>query len=222
MTKFEIKRIKPPVEPQDFEKEVDWLIPASDHGISYGSEDGSRWDWVVSHQYKYFNHVKQFRTAIQAGGCVGLYPYLLGKKFTTVYTFEPHPTSFFCLNLNCQLPNVYKFQAALSNRCGTIDMDLVPDHVGISKVKDGSVGSTLTLSIDSFGLNDVDFICLDCEDSEAKVLAGAAETIRRCRPVITLENANHHDKKIEWMELGYREADTSKSDTILVPSEWIS
>jgi len=218
---FKVKSIPSQDELQDFEKEVNWIIPESDEGISYGrAQDGCRGDWVYHHQYKFFNYSKQYRVAVQAGGCLGLYPYVLAKKFAVVYTFEPTPVSFHCLVNNCQLENVFKFQAALGDHCGTTSLEVPQTHVGGTKVRDDVQGYIPILTLDSLNLSDVDLIVLDCEEYEDRVLAGAINTINRWKPVITMENATNGNKKQIWEGLGYREIDHSVSDTILVPNEW--
>jgi len=46
----------------------------------------------------------------------------------------------------------------------------------------------LVKTIDSFNINDVVFIKIDVEGMEYKVLVGAQETIKRCKPIIVFEN----------------------------------
>ena len=42
----------------------------------------------------------QHRTAIQAGGNAGMYPVELANHFSRIFTFEPEPLNFFCLERN--------------------------------------------------------------------------------------------------------------------------
>lgn len=219
---FIVKSVPEQVDTQDFEREVNWIMPDSDNGISYGYHTtGSRGDWVASHQHKIFKYCKQFRVAIQAGGCIGLYPYLLAKRFNIVYTFEPTPESFFCLVNNCQIPNVFKFQAALGDHCGTTSIEIARSHLGSTTIRDDVTGYIPLISLDSLNLSDVDLLMLDCEEYEDRVLKGAINTIKRWQPVITIENAHAANKKAVWeSELGYHEIDQSVSDTILVPQNY--
>ena len=46
-------------------------------------------------------------------------------------------------------------------------------------------------TLDSFGLQNVDYIKLDVEGFELFVLEGARETLLRCRPVVTVEQKAH-------------------------------
>lgn len=45
----------------------------------------------------------------------------------------------------------------------------------------------VTERLDAFGLANVDFLKLDCEGAELDVLVGATETLRRSRPLISIE-----------------------------------
>ena len=69
-------------------------------------------------------------------------------------------------------------------------------------------GETVPLCmLDGFQLERVDFIKLDVEGFEAKVLEGAANTIERCRPIMYIEN-DRAEKSAELIQrlfdMGYR------------------
>jgi hypothetical protein len=49
-------------------------------------------------------------------------------------------------------------------------------------------------TLDSFSLPNVSFIKIDCEGYEPFILAGAEQTIKKCRPVILMENKNYSKK----------------------------
>jgi len=49
-----------------------------------------------------------------------------------------------------------------------------------------------TIALDSLDLNDVTAIKIDVEGAEAEVLLGARETLRRCRPVLSVEIEERH------------------------------
>lgn len=53
---------------------------------------------------------------------------------------------------------------------------------------DAKLTEIRTLTIDSFGLAPLDLIKIDVEGMELEVLAGAAQTIGRCRPIILVEH----------------------------------
>lgn len=153
---------------------------------------------------------KQHRTAIQAGGNVGLWPMRMARSFELVLTFEPEPVSRAVLAENvATLTNVSVRAEALGESHGACGISR--RSLGSHNVTDGA--SVDIITIDSLGLYDVDLIQLDIEGYELRALRGAVETIRRCRPVIQVElrgfTAKYGDSDealIAFLaELGYRE-----------------
>jgi FkbM family methyltransferase len=145
------------------------------------------------------------RTVIQAGGNQGMYPRLLADRFEKVFTFEPDPLNFFCLTQNCQKTNIVKFQAALGSGFGSVSMNR-PNrgNTGEHNVRPGS--DFPLVPIDAFGFQEVDLIMLDVELAELPALQGATETIKRCGPVIIVENGDRPPLVEFLVSLGYKMA----------------
>ena len=137
---------------------------------------------------------------IQAGGNFGIYPVLYTEFFQTVYTFEPDPLNFFCLNLNCQHENIIKINTALGDINGNCKMVIPsPVNLGMNQIKkcEESTNSIPIVTIDSFQFNDVKLIQLDLEGYEYEGILGAIETINKHKPLIILETtkeASHFEK----------------------------
>ncbi len=171
-------------------------------------------------------HCRKFRVVVQAGGNCGVWPEKLGKRFDTVYTFEPDPVNFRCLCANAPAENIYKFNAALGCKHGGVDLVRDPKRVGAHYVKgDGPIP---TMRIDDLMLDVCDLIYLDIEGYEWFALAGAVDTIHRCRPVIVLEDKKSSERydiregaAVERVQdkLGYKIAARTHRDVILVPGE---
>ena len=53
-------------------------------------------------------YVKNKNIMIQAGGNCGFLLSQFVEHFDTIYTFEPDPVNFYCLNQNITSPNVIK------------------------------------------------------------------------------------------------------------------
>jgi FkbM family methyltransferase len=139
--------------------------------------------------YNISKFVKNKDVVLQAGGNVGFYVKKYANVFNTVYTFEPEPLSFKCLNLNITNPNVFKFQACLGDTHECVNLFNACDTLGHggSHVT-GKGGLTPTFLIDDLNLTVCNLIHLDIEGYEKKALTGGIETIKRCRPVIVIEN----------------------------------
>ena len=157
---------------------------------------------------------------VQAGGAVGRWPIALAEMFEQVYTFEPDPLNFACLVRNAAALNILKYQAALGQSAELIHMEpMEADNAGAGEVIPG--GRTPTITIDSLALTDVDFMQLDVEGSEEKVLRGAAKTIKRDRPVLMLEFGNVaqaiKDSLAKYLEeIGYRHVGNVSRDKVFV------
>lgn len=122
---------------------------------------------------------------VQAGGNCGLFVKKYAELFDVVYTFEPDPINFYCINMNVTEPNVFKYQACLGYKHETVDITRTFKDVGSTHVK--GKGMIPTLMIDDLGLQRCDLIHLDIEGYELNALKGAIETIKRCKPIIALE-----------------------------------
>lgn len=173
-----------------------WLMPAKDRGF-------------VGDQHTLFDlddHVlpecKSRRSAVQAGAGIGMWPARLSGFFENVYTFEPNPELFYCVVRNAPQKNIHKFQAALGDAQGCVDMSwgFSRNNYGGYYVTD--TGPIPSMSIDDLGLEDVDLIMVDIEGREWAALRGALKTIRRCNPVIVFES-----KEATVRKFGYQLAD---------------
>ena len=134
-----------------------------------------------------YTHMNQFRTVIQAGGNIGVYPATMAKQFERVITVEPDTVNYQALLLNVAgHDNIDHAQAAFGDKHGTASVDHVyPNNIGAHQLKAGT--DVKVIRIDSFGVNDCDFIQLDIEGYEHLALLGAEKTIKKTYPVITLE-----------------------------------
>jgi FkbM family methyltransferase len=113
-----------------------------------------------------------------------------------VVAFEPQPVLHQILSANLVLnniPNVLTYAMALGNCEGECLIPVLdysaPGNfggIGMDMVEEGE--AVPMGKLDDFHLDRVDFIKLDVEGFESKVLEGAAETIARCRPIMYIEN----------------------------------
>ncbi len=142
------------------------------------------------------------RIAIDVGANKGIYTLALSALAREVHAFEPNP--LMVARLQRGIPaNVRLHHLALSDRAGEATL-AVPrtskgrlGHVGGSLRSDKAVADTEKFSVrserlDALNLNDLGFIKIDVEGFEEQVLAGAAGTLARERPVIQIELEERH------------------------------
>lgn len=173
--------------------ENNWWWPKDD-GID--KNDGSEtkqscWNYMLSQPdlpLLLSDHVENKNVVVQAGGNCGFYVKQYAEIFQTVYTFEPDPVNFYCLNLNVTEENVFKIQACLGASRGTVGLDNYLPDVGATHVK--GEGKVPVFLIDDLNLSACDLIHLDVEGFELFALQGAKKTIELFKPVICFE---HHD-----------------------------
>jgi FkbM family methyltransferase len=124
------------------------------------------------------------RTAVQAGGNMGLWPMKMATVFERVLTFEPEPVSLRYMKANLILfDNVEVREEALGATNGYCSIER--RSLGSHRVVEGN--TTLRIPLDVLGLDDVDLLQLDTEGYELEALRGAVETIKRSHPIIQVE-----------------------------------
>lgn len=177
--------------------------------------------------------VTDHSVVVQAGGACGVFPYMLAEHFRTVYTFEPDDLNFRCLSINTvELgTRIRLFRAALGAHEGNGELwDMPHEHenAGATQFVESEFGPVPMVTIDSLALSRCGLIYLDIEGYEPEAIAGAKETIRRCRPVICIEEKGlcelygHKRTDVEeWLldEFGYRAAMRVHNDIVFVPPE---
>ena len=135
-------------------------------------------------------YLKEKKVCVQAGGNVGVFPRELAKEFECVYTFEPHPKNYECLEKNCPEENIFMQKAALGNDHSLIEVGVsrpdLKNNCGAYQVL--GEGDIPTVMIDDLHLPACDLIYLDIEGYELMALQGAYETIKKFHPVIVVEN----------------------------------
>jgi FkbM family methyltransferase len=165
-------------------KDNKWVWPIIDENSWPGQNEHVD---LVNHILPY---VKDKNIMIQAGGNCGFILSTFVEHFKTIYTFEPDPVNFYCLNQNVTAPHVFKMQACLGENNETVNVQQLI-RTGrlhdIGGVHVNGVGSTPTVIIDNLNLPGCDLIQLDVEGYELKALSGAIETIKKYKPIICVE-----------------------------------
>jgi FkbM family methyltransferase len=145
---------------------------------------------VRDRSMQYVNH---HRVALDIGANVGLWSRDLCKKFVTVLAFEPVAMFRECLIQNVTAGNLQVKDFALGDQRTTATMVITNGNTGHTHINPNSIGhgNTEVWRLDDLDLDVVDYIKMDCEGFEYRVIQGAKETIRRCRPVLVVEQKPH-------------------------------
>jgi len=143
---------------------------------------------------------KSFRTAVDVGAHCGLWAYNLAHRFNVVHAFEPIATHRQCFERNVDMPNVHLHAVALGEQLANVGMFTAPSSSGDSIVS--GEGDIPMRRLDEFDLQDVDFCKLDCEGYELYALRGGEETLKRCKPVVCVEQKPGKAQQFGLKEIG--------------------
>lgn len=142
-------------------------------------------------------------TVLDIGSNFGYYGLLAAEKAGSsgrVIAFEPYPPNRVQLQRNLELNQMDWVEVedrALSDATGTVSFIIPPDScLGVGRIaaNDGIRGQRVeveTLPLDAFAtaanLEALDFVKLDVEGAEARVVRGGWETLKRFQPAMLVE-----------------------------------
>lgn len=165
--------------------------------------------------------LKPGAVVVEAGANIGAHTVPLARACAPgrLYAFEPQQPVFqaLCANLVANgITNVTALPEACGEAEGRVRMPAIdygaPQNFGSVAVLDADSpmpGHEVRLTtIDGLNLAACRLIKIDVEGSEPRALRGAAETIRRCRPVLYVENlvAEQQQEVISLIDgFGYRQ-----------------
>ncbi len=136
-------------------------------------------------------------SAIDVGAHIGSYTLRLAKRFRNVRAFEPSPIHSKVLRLNVKLNNLHNVfveEVALSDVNGVMPLyirrggatSLDPSHYGLRYDK---MHFVTTVRLDDFHSKfaRLDFVKIDAEGLEYRILNGGRKMISQFRPVMAIE-----------------------------------
>jgi FkbM family methyltransferase len=153
--------------------------------------------------------ISEEANVIDAGSNIGTHSLLFSKsiKRGSIFAFEPQSLIFSILQNNITLNNcvnIFPYKFALSdidNKVISMDPFLYLDqntnngNLSLSNLPFSTGDLSITKRIDSLKLPKINFIKIDVQGSELKVLNGAINTIFSDRPIIFIEIEELHLKK---------------------------
>jgi FkbM family methyltransferase len=211
------------------------LLPLDDIAFSkFAIVNNGRLDGWGEHEFNIVsNHLSNKRTCLDIGAHVGLTSLRYSKHFTNVHAFEPFHHEMLQENVkHCDNVTVHPF--AVDEQEGETIFYIHPTNSGSGFTKgegttylyDGryrpsesdrpggrfeSIAPVIvpTRSIDSYNFQDVDFVKIDVEGNNIPVLLGMINTLKRCKPVIQIEDSTYPPTNTTanqmLLDLGYTE-----------------
>lgn len=186
-----------------------WLPDHEQHLLAYATQEG--WTYQKHKLDAAMLFCRKRDVAVDVGGHCGIWAREMGKLFGHVHSFEPVKDHRDCYELNQPAKNYTLYPFALGEK---------PSRMGTFTSK-GSSGDTWLVpgdevevrTLDSFNL-DPDFLKIDTEGHELFVLKGGIETLKRCWPVVIVEQKPGHASRnfglkdteaVDWLRaLGYK------------------
>ena len=164
----------------NIEKINDLWLPSDDAQIEQWREKGvpHMQDKCLKSFLKYCeSQNKKFKRVLDIGAWCGTWSIAMEKYIRNIDAFEPNKTNFACLE-----KNVARFSDRIkSNRVAIGDKDgliSLTDETATQNTRiKNDEGETPMHTVDHFNYSDVDFIKIDVEGYEMRVLEGAKKTI---------------------------------------------
>jgi hypothetical protein len=152
--------------------------------------------------------------ALDVGANIGNHSIFLTKFFKDIYAYEPNPTTFMMLELNCQLlkrsvnlERIHCRNYALGDMDGYTEMELNRKNMGSARLipgtytpiarKDESSPTVHVKKLDDIVElvdKDIRLIKIDVEGHELNVLRGASRILNRQKPIVIFEQQQHSDE----------------------------
>jgi FkbM family methyltransferase len=170
-----------------------WLPLGEKHLVEMMSPKAKRFTRLPDGRASYQRHkylaalpfVKQRKVFVDIGAHVGLWSMQAVLDFEKIVAFEPHPLHANLYEHNMQGQKYTLHRVALGDRKDSIALKGEPGSSGDTHV--AGPGDIQMRTLDSYRLRRIDLLKIDTEGYELPILKGAVETLKRCRPVIVVE-----------------------------------
>ena len=173
-----------------------WFPDAESHFpkmLKKSTDRGGPAEYQYQVRDRSMTYVKQRGVALDIGANVGLWSRSLCKNFRTVLAFEPVSMFRECLLRNVVADNLQVKDFALGDKQTRATMIITEGNSGHSHLDPNTLGTgdVQVVKLDNLNMEDVDYIKIDCEGYEYRVLQGAEQTVKRCRPIMVIEQKPH-------------------------------
>jgi len=165
-----------------------WWLPDTDTDFDRWILDGN---YQKEHRDGILSFLKkqgcEFNNCLDIGAHVGFWLKDLQNAFGMVYAFEPISDVRECLKKNVEKDNYLLFDFGLGDKNEKVMVNYIPEETGNTYVSDQGNREIEIRRLDEIKLPKIDYIKIDAEGYEIKVLQGAEGLITRDEPFIHVE-----------------------------------
>lgn len=173
-------------------------VPGTDFWVVKGDTHLGLWAKQKGHivtdpnVFKFLKpHIGHCKVVFDVGANIGDHTRQYLDWGMEVFAFEPHPLTYQCLAHNC--PEAICYRLAASDKEETLRFTHL-DNVGASRIRPDGEIEVKAFPLDDFTsddcyapFSDPDFVKIDVEGHEPRVIAGMIETLKRAKPIIYVE-----------------------------------
>lgn len=161
-----------------------------DSHISKWVEEEGRLDHDQNALPKILVHINEGDVIFDIGAFIGDHTIAYSRK-GQVHAFEPNPDVFECLKYNMQNKDVVCRCIALSDKVHSYSVIVPIANIGMATIEDkpddyGMTSTTIDNYCKDYGIIP-NFIKIDAEGFELRILKGGEETIKKTKPKLVLE-----------------------------------
>ena len=168
-----------------------WYLPDSDTHFEHYIKDGS---YQTIHRETILKYIKmkkpELKNCIDIGSHIGFWSKDFTNTFKHTYAFDPIPQVRECYVKNITNKNYTLYPYALGREESKKMFLYSPSETGNTHASDRGNLEVTIKTLDSFALEDIDYIKIDAEGYEIEALIGANKLIEKCKPFIHIEAKN--------------------------------
>ena len=162
--------------------------------------------WEEHHHDLAYKYLNSDSIVVEVGAHIGTLTVILSKLSKKVYTYEPIKQSYDLLNKNLLLnncKNVISYQKGVGDEIGKTKVGYISEgNCGATILQGGSIEKHWykktdvdvdMITLDSLNLDRIDYLKIDVEGYEEKVINGGLKIINKYKPIIVLECMGDYD-----------------------------
>ena len=165
-----------------------WYLPDTDTHFENYIEDGG---YQTIHRNTILNHIIMnkhiLKNCIDVGSHIGFWSKDFTKLFNHTYAFEPIPQVRECYEKNITKSNYTLYPYGLGREEKKIKVLYDPKETGNTHANNKGNVNVEIKTLDSFNLEDIDYIKIDAEGYEIEVVEGSKKLIEKYKPYIHIE-----------------------------------